>query len=126
MVPRRAVHDGTGAVAGVGAWLVVLYSQGALGRTVDALLRGGTSLFDVRWVDLLVLVVFAWFGSRLPDVLEPPVGPRHRGVLHGLRLFLVLTVLAVFWVWVDGSLLSRLALGLVFGYDSHLVLDAVA
>jgi len=67
-MPNRGVHGAAGVlVGGGGAWLS---SKGA--QNADPFL------------EIVAGAVFGWAGGVLPDVLDPPDSPNHRGVAHGL------------------------------------------
>jgi len=123
-MPRRLVHDLAGAVAGFAAWFTILYLRGDMGRTIEAIRAGGISLADI--LEITMFIGLAVIGSRLPDKIEPPVSRQHRGVFHNFALFVILTLLTLYWTYSDPSSLSRFMLSFIFGYDSHLFLDALA
>jgi len=123
-MPRRLVHDLAGTVAGLAAWFTILYFRGDVSRTVEAIRAGGISLTDI--LEITVFIGLAVIGSRLPDKIEPPVSRQHRGVFHNFTLFVILTLLILYWAYSDPSSLSRFVLSFIYGYDSHLFLDALA
>jgi len=122
-MPRRRAHDITGAISGFGAWLVVLYFRGDLYEFIKASNANNISINGV--FEIIIFIGLAVVGSRLPDLVEPPVSSKHRGVFHSLPLFLILTLLFLYWVGSDVHLLPKLTLSLIFGYDGHLILDAL-
>jgi len=95
-----------------------------MGRTIEAIRAGGISLADI--LEITMFIGLAVIGSRLPDKIEPPVSRQHRGVFHNFALFVILTLLTLYWTYSDPSSLSRFMLSFIFGYDSHLFLDALA
>jgi len=124
-MPSRPAHDIVGVAAGFVAWLVVIYFRGGFSREIEAFRAIDISFFP----DVLQIIVFiglAVMGSRLPDYVEPPVSSKHRGAFHNLLFFVLLTILFIYWVERYTSPLFDLALAFVFGYDSHLALDALA
>jgi len=120
-MPRRLAHDLVGAVAGFAAWFATLLFQGDLDRTIEALHGSGTFLAGV--VQMIMFLGLAVIGSRLPDRIERPVSRQHRGIFHNLPLFILLTLLTLYWVSSDASSVSSFVLAFIFGYDSHLFLD---
>ena len=123
-MPRRLAHDLVGALAGFAAWLAILYFRGDMDRTIEAMRAGGISLADI--LEITVFIGLAVIGSRLPDKIEPALTRQHRGVFHNFAIFVILTLLILYWAYSDPSLLSRFVLSFIFGYDSHLLLDALA
>jgi len=74
----------------------------------------------------------ARLGARLPDHIEPPHGPRHRGLAHSIATYLVL-VAKVVWLWIGvgmETLETPWTYGRVFlfflglSYLTHLHMDA--
>lgn len=121
-MPSRHAHDIVGIAAGLIAWLVVYQIRGGFGREIE-------TFWVISFSDVLRIIVsigLAVMGSRLPDHIEPPISSKHRGVFHNLLFFVLLAILLLYWVKRYTSPLSDLALAFVFGYDSHLALDAVA
>jgi len=94
-MPRRLAHDLAGALAGFAAWLTILYIRGDMGRTIEAMRAGSTSLADI--IEVTVFIGLAVIGSRLPDKIEPPVSRQHRGFYHSFAIFVVLTLLILYW-----------------------------
>ncbi|MFW9995937.1 MAG: metal-dependent hydrolase [Candidatus Odinarchaeota archaeon] len=92
------------------------------GQFVGGLLEGFNVVF------LMVFILLGVIGSVLPDMLEPPVGPWHRGFFHSWTVFFLIGVIALSLiatlVIVPRVTLAYFLLGLVTGYASHLTLDA--
>jgi membrane-bound metal-dependent hydrolase YbcI (DUF457 family) len=67
--------------------------------------------------------------SLLPDLLEPPRHPNHRGPFHSVSLLLGLTglgfVFAMGVIAVEYKVLWMLILPAIYGYVSHLAADAL-
>ena len=79
---------------------------------------------------LVVMFGASYFGSRLPDLLEPATNPNHRAFLHSV-VFLLLLVAAIKLLvdWKPKSEWERVGKVLLVaagvGYVSHLVLDSL-
>ena len=138
-MPNRGVHS----AAGIGAALA-----GGL------MLAPKDMTPDDRFVFGLGLTLGGWVGSRMPDVIDPPLSPSHRSYAHGLLTAGGL-VAGEWMIWVnhcrskaaalraeaDACLVLAEAqkrrtqagycvfaagavLGFGLGYGSHLILDA--
>jgi len=71
---------------------------------------------------LLISSIFACVGGLLPDVLEPPTWPGHRGVFH--YFFGPISIIPTLFFL--NSTLILFAIGaFCLGYFSHFVLDIV-
>lgn len=80
----------------------------------------------------LTVWVATRLGSRLPDLIEPPTDPDHRGLFHSFLTYL-LTLGKVLWLWlwtVPGASGPVWTFGRIFlaflgmSYLAHLHLDA--
>jgi membrane-bound metal-dependent hydrolase YbcI (DUF457 family) len=81
---------------------------------------------------MLMGLFAAFFGSVMPDVLEPAWTWSHRGILHSRRamrfsgwLFAVTAVLGIFQIFLPAFSLSYLISGFFLGYAVHLLADSV-
>jgi len=87
-------------------------------------------------VDLPLYAFTVWIatriGSHLPDLIEPPEDPNHRGPFHSVTAYL-LTLGKVLWLWIwyvpssAGPLWTYGRIFIVFlgmSYVAHLHLDA--
>lgn len=126
-MPNRNTHVTVAVIAGVAATLHYTRNE----RPED------------RAVELLGALIGSYAGGRLPDILDPPIGPLHRSFAHG---GLAVAGLAAARVeeWCRACrnnaalcaaqarsgdqllylLLAGFLTGLRFGYGSHLALDA--
>lgn len=78
---------------------------------------------DWTLLGFLVALSACLLGTRLPDILEPPTHPEHRGFFHS---YFILIVTALIGYLLFNSLNSRadvIVLFLLAGYESHLILD---
>jgi hypothetical protein len=91
----------------------------------------GAFLFNlVYWIiatenslaGLLASCILACCGGLLPDVLEPPTWPGHRGVFH----YVVgpISILPAIFL-INSNLILFAGGAFCFGYFSHFVLDVV-
>ena len=90
----------------------------------------------IHWAELpifaLVIVMGSQLGAHLPDWIEPPRSPDHRGFAHSVCVYLAV-LLKVTIMWLSITPISESGIGLyarffVFfiglGYLSHLHFDA--
>jgi len=80
---------------------------------------------------MLVGLFCSFFGSVMPDVLEPARDWTHRGIGHSRRamktslwIFVATAVLGLFQIWNHELFLSYLASGFFLGYALHLLADS--
>jgi hypothetical protein len=69
---------------------------------------------------LLISSIFACIGGLLPDVLEPPTWPGHRGFFHYV-VGPISVIPAI--VFINSSMLHFIGGSFCFGYFSHFILD---
>lgn len=93
-------------------------------------------LEGISFLELPLYALIVWMasriGSHLPDLLEPPETPQHRGFFHSVTAYLlVLTKVAWLWVWFvpasTGPIWTYTRIFIVFlgmSYAAHLHLDA--
>jgi len=69
---------------------------------------------------LLISCIFACCGGLIPDVLEPPTWPGHRGVMH----YFVgpISILPAIFLFNSNSILFAIG-AFSLGYFSHFILD---
>lgn len=127
-MPNRNTHVTVAVIAGVAATLHSARNERPEDRTIE----------------LLGALIGGYAGGRLPDVLDPPMGPLHRSYAHGgLAVAGLATAQVEKWCRAcrlqatqcaaQGRSADRFVLlllagfltGLRFGYASHLALDAL-
>jgi len=133
-MPRRKTHVEVGALIGVLAGAYVGRDEKS-GYNVATILGG---------------FVGGIAGGRLPDILEPPINPRHRSVAHaivpvgsaGMAMYekyrrqiaecircsnapMELGADGINWHKIWNLFLAGLLAGLAAGYVSHLILDGI-
>ena len=80
---------------------------------------------------MLMGLFAAFFGSVMPDVLEPPTNWTHRGLGHSRRamkftagIFVITAVLGLFQGYIHDLYFAYLASGFFLGYAVHLLADS--
>ena len=92
-------------------------------HTTGGIILGGLIglLFSPNSTHLLVLVLTAIIGSWMPDILEPPTWPGHRGIFHYLGGPLAGAIV----IFSLSPSATSYILGTAAGYFSHFVLDYI-
>jgi hypothetical protein len=119
-MPHRARHLKIGALAGAvggGVYSAV--------RQYEAAECCPGKEFDVSEVvlDTVKGGAAGAVAGVLPDVLEPPLSPNHRGIFHSVPLLAVLVFAAILLFGRSKSALLGLLFSLLVGYISHLWAD---
>jgi len=87
---------------------------------------------SIGWLSRFFIAVVSLVGGRLPDYLEPPNNPQHRGICHWLLGFVALIYVILFlfafpylpWLPLTyDTFLGLLLMSFLAGYASHFVLD---
>ena len=105
-----------GAAAGIGGYAIHCRRSGEPVKWVELLLHGGSG------------ALMGMLAGALPDILERPVHPHHRGTFHSLSMLAALIFFTGSWfrrTLDKGGDCSPLVLGGVLGYCSHLVSDSL-
>ena len=120
---NRGLHIPAGILA---PWVVLL---------VYALLNNNvvpSAFVRYPWFIIALLVsLFSFFGERIPDNVEPPTDPHHRGIVHWLGLPATLYII---WFFLTNPTLpliptsyerlsGLLLISFLSGYVSHFILD---
>ena len=124
-MPNRETHLTGGLLA---AWVPVVVYFLVCNERPPFLQEGG----DFGWIFAILLIsLLGMVGGVLPDMLEPPTDPRHRGPFHYLGGGLCVVFMGVILI-VDTSILETFSdlaswavISLIAGYASHIILDVL-
>lgn len=110
-MPNARTHGQFGAVAGAGTCVVL---SDRYGKALDA-------------SDVALRTAAGIFGGLLPDLLEPALSPRHRGIAHSAVILLLLAIAV--WYFTrkseeEDALPKMMIASAGMGYLSHLLADA--
>jgi membrane-bound metal-dependent hydrolase YbcI (DUF457 family) len=101
----------------------ILY--GAAAGAALSVLEAAISGKRLQPANIMICSLTAALGSAIPDFLEPPTHPNHRGMGHSLAMLLYLTAfLHQLRKSSNISPLASSAKGLIIGYGSHIAIDA--
>lgn len=122
-MPNRNVHIPIGLIS---PWIVIFGF---------ALFRQEISqaFYKYPWFIVVIFICIASFiGERIPDTVEPPEDPNHRGPFHWLIGSLAIAYILLFvfafpylpWLPLTyDTMLGLLIVSFLAGYASHFVLD---
>ena len=84
------------------------------------------SLVKISLENIAIAFILALIGAILPDILEPPTGPRHRGSFHSTEALKWVVIILLITALI--GLLSYqfyIASGFFLGYFVHLLADSI-
>jgi membrane-bound metal-dependent hydrolase YbcI (DUF457 family) len=119
-------NRGTHIPVGIASPWIVIFAYAYLKRMFPS------TFYVYNWLLVSIAIcLFAFFGERISDTVEPPDNPRHRGIFHWVGLGAVLYIMFVFfgsyelpWLSISyDSLLGLLIVSFLSGYASHFILD---